>query len=126
MSRFLSAGEVLALHSVVIEESGGSHGVRDMPLLESALGAPQQTFGGESLHPDVFARAAALLRSIALNHPFVDGNKRTAFMATFVFLQLNGKDFAAPEAEVVEFMVDVAAKKTPLDAIATWLRTSCG
>lgn len=126
MSRFLSAGEVLALHSLVIEESGGSHGVREMALLESALGAPQQTFGGEALHADVFAQAAALLRSIALNHPFVDGNKRSAFMATFVFLQLNGQDFAAPESEVVEYMVRVAAQKPPLEAIADWLRSCCG
>ncbi len=97
-----------------------------MALLESALGAPQQTFGGEFLHPDVFAQGAALLRSIALNHPFVDGNKRTAFMATFVFLQLNGHDFSAPEPEVVEYMIDVASRSLPLEAIAAWLRSSCG
>jgi death-on-curing protein len=125
VSRFLSAGEVLALHSVVIEESGGGHGVRDMTLLESALGAPQQTFGGALLHADVPAQAAAMLRSIALNHPFVDGNKRTAFMAAYVFLQVNGQDFTAPEAEVVDFMLKVAAGKRSLEEITAWIRSAC-
>lgn len=125
MSRFLSAGEVLALHSVVIEDSGGSHGVRDMTLLESALGAPQQTFGGEFLHADVYAQAAAMLRSIALNHPFVDGNKRTSFMAAYVFLQVNGADFTAPEADVVDFMLKVAAGKRSLEEIIAWIRSAC-
>lgn len=121
MSRFLTAAEVLVLHDQVLERWGGSHGVRDIALLESALGAPQQTFGGQLLHLDVFAQAAALLRSLALNHPFVDGNKRTAFLSAVVFLDLNERNLEVPDKEAVRFMVALPTVKPSLEKIAVWL-----
>lgn len=125
MSRFLAPEELLALHDQVIEASGGSHGVRELGLLESALGAPRQTFGGEPLHRDAFAQGAALMRSLAMNHPFVDGNKRTAFLSTAVFLELNGWELSVSRDEAVDFMVRLAAQKTPLEEIGLWLGAHC-
>lgn len=125
MSRFLDSKEVLVIHEQVISTSGGSHGVRDVRLLESALGAPQQTFGGQDLYPDVFSQGAALLRSLAMNHPFVDGNKRTAFLSTVVFLELNMWRLDVQDAKAVEFMVDLAAKKPTIENVGEWLREHC-
>lgn len=82
---FLSRDEVLAIHERVIEEFGGAPGVRDAGLLESALYRPRTGY-----YPDLAAMAAALFESLIMNHPFVDGSKRTAFFATDVFLRLNG------------------------------------
>ena len=86
---FLTLDEVLEIHEQQIELYGGSHGVRDMNLLESALGVPQATFGGEHLHPTIAAMAAAYLFHIAQNHPFLDGNKRAGANAAITFLVLN-------------------------------------
>lgn len=121
MSRFLADAEVLVMHDQVIERWGGSHGVRDVSLLESALAAPQQTFGGEFLHPDTLSQAAALLRSLALNHPFIDGNKRTAFLSAVVFLELNGWVLRVPDKEAVRFMARLPSDKPTLKDIKTWL-----
>jgi death-on-curing protein len=87
---FLTYDEVVRLHIVQIELYGGSHGLRDQGLLDSALAMPQAGFGDEYLHTDLFEMAAAYLYHLALNHPFVDGNKRTALAAADVFLRLNG------------------------------------
>lgn len=121
MSRFLAAAEILVLHDQVLERWGGSHGVRDIHLLESALGAPRQTFDDQLLHPGVLAQAAALLRSLALNHPFVDGNKRTAFLSAVVFLDINGWTLAVSDREAVRFMAALPSVKPSLDKIAAWL-----
>ena len=86
----LSLDEVLELHADQISSFGGSPGVRDEGLLESALAQPQATFGGQFLHPTISEQAAAYLYHIAMNHPFIDGNKRTAFAVTDTFLRLNG------------------------------------
>ncbi len=88
--KFLSLDEVLELHADQISSFGGTPGVRDEGLLESALAQPQATFGGQFLHPTISEQAAAYLYHIAMNHPFIDGNKRTAFAVTDTFLRLNG------------------------------------
>ena len=88
--KFLSLDEVLELHADQISSFGGSPGVRDEGLLESALAQPQATFGGQFLHPTISEQAAAYLYHIAMNHPFIDGNKRTAFAVMDTFLRLNG------------------------------------
>lgn len=82
---YLNLDEVLALHARLLERYGGAAGVRDRGALESALSRPQLGY-----YPDIVAEAAALLESLAMNHPFVDGNKRIAFAATDVFLRING------------------------------------
>ncbi|WP_293253487.1 MULTISPECIES: type II toxin-antitoxin system death-on-curing family toxin [unclassified Microcoleus] len=88
--RFISLDEVLELHEDQISSFGGTSGVRDEGLLESALAQPQATFGGQLLHPTISEQAAAYLYHLAMNHPFIDGNKRTAFAVADTFLRLNG------------------------------------
>ena len=88
--KFLSLDEVLELHADQISSFGGTPGVRDEGLLESALAQPQATFGGQFLHPTISEQAAVYLYHIAMNHPFIDGNKRTAFAVMDTFLRLNG------------------------------------
>lgn len=87
--KFLSFSEVEAIHTDVIANFGGSLGIRDEGLLESALAQTQASFGGEFLHPTIYEQAAAYLYHISMNHPFIDGNKRTAFAVMDTFLRVN-------------------------------------
>src|SRR5687767_10360587 len=97
--RFLSLARVLRLHRSSIDHYGGDPGVRDMGLLESAIAQPRASFGGEYLHADLAAMAAAYVFHLVSNHPFVDGNKRTGALAGYVFLVMNDADFDATEKE---------------------------
>jgi len=129
VTRYLSLAEVLKLHDSIISETGGSHGLRDLGLLESALGQPQQTFGGEDLYPTLAAKATALGFSLIKNHPFVDGNKRVGHAALEAMLMLNGVELSASvdgsESEVLavasgartreEFQAWVEGHVIPLD-----------
>jgi death on curing protein len=115
---------VLELHEEAIGAFGGSAGVRDQGLLASAVATPQASFGGDFLHPDLFAMAAAYAFHLCKNHPFVDGNKRTAFYATLVFLERNG--IAAPDEASGERLADaliaVAEDRLDKDELVTLLR----
>ena len=86
---FLTLDEVIEIHREMINRYGGSDGIRDKGLLESAVSTPQASFGDQFLHSDIFHMAGAYLFHIVKNHPFIDGNKRTGAMAAFVFLKLN-------------------------------------
>mgnify|MGYP001559292244 FL=1 len=120
--RYLTAEQVLFIHSRVIDETGGAHGVRDIGLLQSAVSRPQATFSGNDLYPDIISKAAALMESLARNHPFLDGNKRTAISATGVFLALNGLRLEATQKELELFAVNMAVGKLSSDEAATWLK----
>ncbi|MGD2164199.1 MAG: type II toxin-antitoxin system death-on-curing family toxin [Anaerolineae bacterium] len=98
------------LHERLIQRIGGSSGLRDPGLLESAVARPQASFESEDLYPDLWTKAAALLHSLIKNHPFVDGNKRTAVTATGIFLELNGQRLTASNQEVVRFVATMAAE----------------
>ncbi|MEG4442281.1 type II toxin-antitoxin system death-on-curing family toxin [Microcoleus sp. AT9_B5] len=106
--KFLSLDEVLELHDDQISSFGGTPGVRDEGLLESALAQPQATFGGQFLHPTISEQAAAYLYHIAMNHPFIDGNKRTAFAVTDTFLRLNGCTLNLTDDRVYDLVMRVA------------------
>lgn len=108
---FLTLAEVLDVHKFQIEAHGGSHGVRDLGLLESALAVPQASFGGTFLHDAPFEMAAAYAFHIAENQPFVDGNKRTALATALVFLELNGVDLRDPKGRLYQAMMDVSARR---------------
>ena len=111
---------IVAVHDMQLAEHGGLPGTRDAGLLDSALGRPQHLAAyGE---PDIAALAAAYGWGIARNHPFIDGNKRTAFVAIELFLQLNGGALHASDADCVLTMLSVAAGDLPEDALADWLR----
>ncbi len=109
-----------ALHARQLAEHGGAPGIRDKGLLESALGAPRQLFHYEKA--DAVALAAAYGFSLASNHPFVDGNKRTAYVCMRLFLKLNGCDINASKEEKIRIMLDLAAGKTDRDGLEGWLR----
>src|SRR5690242_19069572 len=93
--RYLTLSEVLEMHRLVLEQSGGAGGVRDQNALESALAQPQMSFGGEELYPTLVEKASALAFSLVMNHPFVDGNKRVGHAAMETFLVLNGYEIHA-------------------------------
>ena len=120
--QYLSAQEVLILHARVIEETGGLHGVRDVSLLESACGRPKAGFGGSELYKTLFQKAVALLHSLASNHPFLDGNKRTAAIAAARVLYINGYDLEVSQKSLVAFMINVAIGKLDVVDIAEWLK----
>jgi len=119
---YLTVEQVLFLHARLIEETGGSHGVRDVALLESAVARPRATFGGEDLYPDLFSKAAALMSSLIRNHPFVDGNKRTGIAAAALFLRQNGHCLTATNQELEAFTLYVAESRPGIPEIATWLQ----
>lgn len=118
--KYLSPHQVLFLHARLIEETGGSHGVRDMGLLLSALGRPKAMFEGKDLHPTIYQKAAALSDSMINNHPFVDRNKRTGIGAAVLFLSLNGYVLTASNQELLDLTMEIAQKKTAIETIANW------
>ena len=120
--RYISMGEILVLHDLVIAKSGGMHGVRDEGALESALAQPRMTFDGEDLYPTVVEKAAALLYSLVMNHPFVDGNKRTGHAAMDAFLRLNGYSLHASAGLQEQVILHLAAGRRGRDELAAWLR----
>lgn len=119
---FLTLDEVLEIHQSQIELFGGSTGIRDMGLLQSALSMPRAMFGGKYLHADLFEMAAAYLFHLASNHPFLDGNKRIGTVAAIVFLEMNEMDFHADEEELEQIVMDVAQGKVEKPTLAEFFR----
>jgi len=120
--RFLTLIEVLELHRRVIEQSGGALGIRDVGLLESAIAQPRMTFSGEELYPSLLDKAAALGFSIIMNHPFVDGNKRTGHAALETFLILNGIELSAAVDEQESLVLAIASGELGREAFVEWLQ----
>ena len=120
--KYLYPKQVLYLYQQIIQRSGGTLGLRDEGLLESAVYRPQASFGGQDLYPDLFSKAAALGHSLILNHPFVDGNKRLGFEAMLLMLRLNGYDVHVSPATAFDVVVKVAKGALSEQAIADWLK----
>jgi len=120
--RYLILGEVLELHRRVVEQSGGTMGIRDLGALESALAQPRMTFGGTELYPTIGEKAASLGFSLINNHPFVDSNKRTGHAAMEVFLVLNGYEIVASTDEQERVILQVASGEMRREAFTEWLR----
>lgn len=121
---WLDSRDVLAIHAKQLESFGGARGVRDLGLLESAVACPMHRPTSDP-DCDLFDLAAAYVHGIVRNHPFVDGNKRAAFMAGYVFLGINGWRLEAGEPEVVLMMLALAAGDLSEEDFANWLRKSC-
>ncbi len=119
---FLSVEDVLDLHAGQLDRFGGATGVRDFGLLESAVAQPQAMFGGEFLHADLFAMAAAYLFHLVSNHPFMDGNKRTGLLAALVFLDLNGITLDYGSDDLYSVTMAVASGRMPKTQVAEELR----
>lgn len=121
--KFFDLEELLLLHHAIIEDYGGSHGVRNEGRLESALASPAQEVFGKQLYPTVFEKAAVYARSIIGDHPFVDGNKRTAITLASLFLIRNGYELTAPSKELEDFAVQIAVENLDIPTIAAWLKS---
>lgn len=116
---FLSLDDALLLHADQIESFGGTAGVRDEGLLDSALAQPKITFGGELLHPTLAEQAAAYLYHLSRNHPFVDGNKRTAFAVMDTFLEANGYCLTLSDDDAYDLVMQVAQGQIDKPALAS-------
>ena len=122
MTVYLTVQQVLFIHARLIDTTGGEHGLRDLGLLESAVARPQATFDGQDLYPDLFQKTAALMESLAQNHPFVDGNKRTAITAAAMFLVQNGRELQTTNQELERFTFQVVIERPSLTIIADWFK----
>lgn len=117
----LSSGQVLKLHDALLEEFGGTSGIRDQGLLDSALNTPFATFGGKYLYPSLQAKAAQLGFGLVSNHPFVDGNKRTGAHVMLVFLAINGVDLNYVQEELIDIILRVASGNINAQGLLEWI-----
>ncbi|MEH2204417.1 MAG: type II toxin-antitoxin system death-on-curing family toxin [Nostoc sp.] len=119
--KFLTISQVLNIHQRQIQRFGGTSGVKDEGLLDSALAQPQATFGGELLHPTIHEQATAYLYHLAMNHPFIDGNKRTAFAVMLTFLSLNGYTLNLSQEQAYNLVIQVVQKEISKEELSTFL-----
>ncbi len=119
--KYITLFQILELHQRIIEQSGGSYGIRDFGALESALAQPEMTFGGEDLNPRLTQKAAALAYSLCMNHPFIDGNKRVAHAAMEIFLVLNGFEINVSINEQEKAFLDLASSRLCREELVAWL-----
>ena len=119
---FIPAELVLALHADLLQRYGGQPGLRDRNLLESALAQPRITVGGKFAHKTIFDKAAAYGYHVCKNHPFIDGNKRVAFVLMDIFLQRNGWEIVAHEEDAYSMMIDLSSGRLSKAHLASWLK----
>lgn len=117
---FFKYDQAVKIHSSLIAKTGGTDGVRDENLLDSALKTPFQTFGRNDLYPDILEKASQLCYSLIENHPFVDGNKRIGVHLTLLFLKLNNIESDYSQQELIDFGLEVASGKISKDDIKEW------
>ncbi len=120
---FLAYEKIAIIHTDQISRYGGTDGIRDESLLRSALAQPEVSYGGEWLHTDLFEMAAAYAFHICQNHPFLDGNKRTALVSALIFLELNGISFTKPQEFFLELTLSLAAGKISKAELANIFRS---
>ncbi|HEX8931852.1 MAG TPA: type II toxin-antitoxin system death-on-curing family toxin [Patescibacteria group bacterium] len=120
---YLTLEQILVIHEDQIERYGGTSGLRNLELLESALFRPQSTFDGNDLYKDIFEKAASFMHSLILNHPFVDGNKRTGMVGGLVFLEINGFSLQVQQGELVETALVIATKKLDIEKTTAWIQS---
>ena len=118
---FINETMVVKIHARQIEKFGGTAGIRDRGLLSSALAQPQATFAGELLHPTIYEQAAAYLYHLAMNHPFIDGNKRTAFATMDAFLRMNGYSLNITDDRAYDLVMQVARGTLSKSELASFL-----
>jgi death on curing protein len=115
---------VLQLHELSIITYGGSKGIRDEGLMESAIARPYQTFGGEDLYPTAIEKAAAIAESIIINHPFVDGNKRTGYLAMLAILEYGELELSVTNDKIYSFVISISTGETKFEQIVEWLKAN--
>lgn len=119
--KILNKRQILMLHQHLVDETGGSPGLRDESLLDSALNAPFQVFGDTSAYPSLQQKAARLCYGLVKNHPFIDGNKRIGAHAMLVFLAVNGLELSYTQQELSDIILQVAAGEKGYDDLLVWL-----
>lgn len=117
----LTKEQIILLHSQLIQETGGSDGIRDEKLLESAIKTPFQSFGGEELYPSMQAKAARLCYGLVKNHAMVDGNKRIGAHAMLVFLAINGYELSYTQKELSDIILEAASGEKNYEDVLQWL-----
>ena len=122
MIYYLSLAQILTLHQALVERFGGSPGVRDKGALEAAVTRPAMTYGGEDLYPDVASKAAALMESLVMNHPFADGNKRVGEATAELLALVNGWELIAVDDELEQITLAVAGGKMGVEPLSIWFR----
>lgn len=125
MIKFLEKETVLAFHEDQIKIYGGKPGIRDEGLLESALAQAEASFGGEYIHKTIYEMAAAYGFHICQNHPFYDGNKRTALIAMYTFLYVNGYRLQADKKSLFAIVIDLASGNVEKEELAAYLEEHC-
>ena len=118
----ISVEQVLKIHGIAIEKFGGANGVRDLGGLESALARPFQTFGRTDLYPTIFEKAAAIGESLIVNHPFIDGNKRTGYLLMEALLRFGGYKINSDDEELYNFVISISTGATVFEEIVEWLQ----
>lgn len=117
----ISSEQVIQIHEILIDKFGGARGIRDIALLESALSRPYQTFDGIELYENQFQKAASIIQSLLINHPFIDGNKRIGYVIMRLFLLEQGWDLNASQDEKYQFVIQIAEGKMEFNAIVEWI-----
>ena len=120
----ISVKEVEIIHNILIDKFGGSKGIRDIGLLESALARPFATFDKNDLYPDPIDKASAILESIVINHPFIDGNKRTAYTLMRLILLENHLDIKASQEDKYNLVISASTGKYRFDEIKNWIESN--
>ena len=121
----ISIEDAKSIHSVLIEQFGGSYGIRDEAALEAAIYRPSSTFDGKELYSTPEEKAAAIIESVLINHPFIDGNKRAGYVLMRLVLLNSGIDIQASEDEKYEFVINIASGQMKKDAILKWIKGHC-
>ena len=114
--------EVFLIHDEVVKLHGGANGIRDIGGLESAIARPYQTFAEEDLYPTCFEKAAAIAESIIMNHPFIDGNKRTGYVLMELLLRIEGTRISATDDSLYAFVINISTGELKFEQIVDWLK----
>ncbi len=122
MTKYLVAQDILVIHALIVDEIGGTHGLRDLHLLQSLVERPKSSFGGKEMYATVFEKAAVYVESLARYHVFVDGNKRTSIAVAGRFLWMNGYELIASDQDVELFVLRVAQKQVVWEDIIEWFK----
>ena len=114
--------DIITLHDKIVEQSGGSQGIRDLTLVDSAINTPFQTFGGFELYPTFEEKAARLAYNLTMNHAFFDGNKRIGAGALIFFLKINQRELLATDQEIIDLFLSVASKQKGYNELLEWVK----
>lgn len=123
--KWYTKDQIIAFHTMLIKVTGGSDGIRDEGMLESAIASPLQSFGGVDLYPTIIEKAARLAFCIVLDHPFFDGNKRIGALSLFSTLELNGIKAEINDNDAVEIFLRLAAGTLAYEELLSWVKSIC-